>query len=108
MKPMRIALSIDGGLASFPGLRRPQTIDCARLPAERAARLRTLVDEARFFSAPAPASAAGADLRSYIVEIDDGARCRTLTIREPIADAGLRALVSEIRACVNEQGRGGT
>jgi emfourin len=104
VKPMRIALSVDGGLASFPGLRRPHTIDCARLAPERAERLRALVSEARFFSAPPPAMPHGADLRSYVVEIDDGAQCRTLTIGEPIADAGLAALVAEIRACVREQG----
>ena len=106
MKPMRIALSIDGGLASFPGLRRPQAIDCERLSPERLARLRALVDQSRFFSAPPPPRPPGADQRAYTVEIDDGARCRPLTIGEPIADAGLAALVAEIRACAREQGRG--
>ena len=104
MNPMRIALSVDGGLASLPGLRRPQVIDAGRLPPARAARLRALVDEARFFSASVPPTPGGADLRSYTLEIDDGGQCRTVTIGEPIADAALRALVAEIRACVKEQG----
>ena len=104
MKPMRIAVSVDGGLAAFPGLRRPRTIDCSRLSPARAARLQELVDAARFFSAPPPAPARGADLRSYVIEIDDGRQCRTLTIPEPIADAGLAALVAELRACAREQG----
>ena len=103
---MRIALSIEGGLASFPGLRRPQTLDCAQLPAQRAARLRDLVDQAQFFSTPVPAQPRGADLRSYVLEIDDGTQCRTLTIGEPIAEPKLRALVAEIRACIREQGAG--
>jgi hypothetical protein len=97
---VRIALSIEGGLASFPGLRKPVTIDFDRLPADRAARLRELVARARFFSASPPApSAAARDARSYVIEIDDGTQCRTLTLTEPIADPPLRDLVAEIRDC---------
>jgi hypothetical protein len=97
---MRIAFSVDGGLASLPGLRRPITLECDRLPPERSARLKALVEQARFFSAePAAPSAAGRDVRTYTVEVDDGVRCRRLTLTEPIADAGLRALVEELRGC---------
>ena len=97
---MRIAFSVDGGLAGFPGLRRPVTLECDRLPPERSARLKALVEQARFFSAaPAPPSPAARDVRTYTIEVDDGARCRTLTLTEPIADAALRALVDELRAC---------
>ena len=98
---MRIDLSVDGGLASFPGLRRPVSVDVAALPAASAERLCALVEKARFFQAPeAPAPAAGADLRTYTVRIDDGQRCRTLKVHEPIADAAMRELVGEIRSCV--------
>ena len=97
---MRIGFSMDGGIASFPGLRRPVTLECDRLPAGRRARLEALVEGARFFSVEPVAPAPGApDRRTYTVEIDDGAQCRTLTLAEPIADAGLRALVDEIRDC---------
>ncbi|HEY1327449.1 MAG TPA: protealysin inhibitor emfourin [Casimicrobiaceae bacterium] len=97
---MRIELRVDGGLASFPGLRRPVTIDCDRLPPARAARLRGLVERARFFSTQAPASSAAArDARTYTIEVDDGTQCRTLTLPEPIDDAPLRELVAEIRDC---------
>lgn len=97
---MRIAFSVDGGLASLPGLRRPVTLDCDRLPPQRAARLRHLVERARFFTAaPAVAAHAAPDARSYTVEIDDGRQCRSLTLAEPIADPGLRELVAEIRDC---------
>ena len=57
---MRIALSIDGGLASFPGLRKPQTIECEQLAPDRQARLRALVEQARFFTATAARGAAAA------------------------------------------------
>ena len=103
---MRIAFSIDGGLASLPGLRRPVTLDCDRLPPERAARLHQLVERARFFSAtPAASSRPAADARSYTVKIDDGTQCRTLTVAEPIADASLRELVAEIRDCAQAMRR---
>ncbi len=104
MKGMRIALSVDGGLASFPGLRQPVTVESDRLPPERVAHLRTLIAAARFFSAQTERAAAGsADARAYTVEIEDGTQCRALTINEPIADANLRTLVAEIRACAREQ-----
>jgi hypothetical protein len=100
---VRIAFSIDGGIASLPGLRKPVTLECDRLPAERSARLKALVDDARFFTAMPASAAPGADRRTFTVEIEDGPRCRTLTLVEPIGDAALRALVDEIRDCVRLQ-----
>ena len=96
---MRIAFSMDGGIASFPALRRPVTFQCEALGQERSARLKALVEDARFFTAAPTPPGPGADRRSYTVEIDDGARCRTLTLEEPIHDPALRALVDEIRDC---------
>ena len=97
---MKIDFSVDGGLASFPGLRRPVTLECDRLPPERRERLAQLVERAQFFSAaPAGGSPGGADRRTYTVCIEDGARTRTLKLVEPIGDASLRELVDEIRDC---------
>jgi hypothetical protein len=103
---MRIAFSVDGGLASFPGLRKPVTLDSAQLSPQRAQRLHALVERAQFFKAAPPQPPSGADQRAYTVEIDDGRQCRTMTLTEPIADAGLRELVSEIRDCAREVRRG--
>lgn len=105
--PMRIALAVEGGIAAFPGLARPVTLDCATLPPAQAARLRELVDAARFFSAAVPPAQTHPDARSYTVEIRDGAQARTLRLSEPIADASLRELVAEIRACVKGERRSG-
>ena len=96
---MRIAFSMDGGIASFPALRRPVTFECDALTPERSARIRALVDDARFFTAAPRPPGPGADRRTYTVEIDDGARCRTLTVEEPVGDAAMRALIDEIRDC---------
>jgi hypothetical protein len=100
---MKIDFSVDGGLASFPGLRRPVTLECDRLPPDRRARLEQLVERARFFSAAPQAHPPGADARTYTVAIEDGARSRTLTLAEPIGDASLRELVDEIRDCARMQ-----
>lgn len=100
---MRIAFSVDGGIASFPGLRRPVQLDCDALPREQAERLRSLVARARFFTAAVPdAPPRAADTRTYTLEIDDGRQCRTLRIPEPVADADLRALIAEIRECARK------
>jgi hypothetical protein len=99
-RKMRLALSVDGGLGSFPGLRRPVTVDSARLPPAQAARLCALVDAADFFDVRVPAPAVPApDARTYTVEIEEGPRRRTLSLTEPIADAALRDLVDQILAC---------
>jgi len=90
---------MDGGIASFPGLRRPLTLDCDALPPEQGARLRQLVEQARFFTAAPAAPSHAVDARTYTLEIDDGKQCRTLRLTEPIADASLRALIAAIREC---------
>jgi hypothetical protein len=96
---MRIDFRIDGGLAAFPGLATPVTIDCDALPPKETAHLRELVDRADFFALPGePASASLPDARAYTIAVDDGRQCRTLTVTEPIANAALRDLVAELRA----------
>jgi hypothetical protein len=98
---MRIAFSVDGGVASFPGLRQPVTLECDDLPPERSARIKALVERTGFFdAAPARPSGAARDQRTYTLAIEDGPRRRTLQVPEPITDPGLRALIDEIRACV--------
>lgn len=104
---MKITFSIDGGLAHFPGLHKPVTIDAASLPVTHVARLRKLVDGAHFFDAqPGIEAAAARDAQCYTIAIDDGARQRTLRVSEPIHDAGMRDLVGELVACADDQRRG--
>ncbi|MEP7063899.1 MAG: protealysin inhibitor emfourin [Betaproteobacteria bacterium] len=104
---MKIEFKVEGGIAHFPGLQKPVTIDAARLPAPHVARLRRLVDGARFFdAAPVAQSPHARDAQCYVIAIDDGARQRTLTVSEPIANAAMRDLVSELIACADDQRRG--
>ena len=95
---MRIDFRIEGGLAAFPGLARPVTIHCDALPPTENAHVRDLVRRADFFSRPLQDVRRDApDARSYTIAIDDGPRCRTVTVREPIADPALRDLVDTLR-----------
>lgn len=95
---MRIDFRIDGGLAAFPGLAKPVTIHCDALPPAENAHVRDLVQRANFFALPADdAQSHAPDARAYTIAIDDGARCRTVTLSEPIADPALRDLVGTLR-----------
>lgn len=95
---MRIDFSIDGGLAAFPGLARPVTIECDALPAIERSALRDLVDRAGLLTQHAPVSAqAHPDARRYTIAVDDGGRCSRVTVAEPIADPALRDLVATLR-----------
>ena len=95
---MRIDFHVEGGLAAFPGLARPVSIDCERLPAAATERLRDLVRQADFFALPSDAQTPQApDARRYTIAVDDGNRCSTVTVAEPIANPALRELVAELR-----------
>lgn len=95
---MKIDFRVDGGLAAFPGLAAPVTIECDALPAPEKARLRALVERSGFFALPGhDAHAAMPDARAYTIGVDDGARCKTVTVREPIANPALRDLIETLR-----------
>lgn len=95
---LRIDFGIEGGLAALPGLAKSLTIDCADLPHEDAAKFEALVRRADFFGRRVPAHIASLpDARTYTIGVDDGARCRTLRVEEPIADDAMRELVAELR-----------
>jgi emfourin len=95
---MRIDFSVDGGLAAFPGLAKPVSIDCEALPPGRSAYLRELMRRADFFALPTtPPPTTGPDARRYTIAVDDGGQCSTVTVAEPIDNAAMRDLVSALR-----------
>jgi 2-methylcitrate dehydratase PrpD len=96
---MRIDFRVDGGFAALPGLAAPVSIECDALPPPREAELRDLVRRADFFGRPeAQAAPPMPDARSFTITVDDGPRCRTMTVHEPIGDPALRELVDEVRS----------
>ncbi len=96
---MKVKMSVDGGFAALPGLRKPVTVDAATLTPARRERLRKAVAAADFFAQKPGRARSAPDARSYTIEIDDGARSHTLALAEPITDPALQALVDAIRAC---------
>ena len=98
---MRVQFQSDGGLAVFPGLQTPSSIDVDALPASDADRLRQLFRATSFFDLPAQIGAlprGAADMRTYTISIEDGGRRHTVRVAEPITDATLQELVEALQA----------
>lgn len=97
---MRVEFCVQGGLAYFPGLSKPITIDTDQLPAEEAAALRRLVDEAHVFD-PTPTAATpargAADPQQYTITIEDAGRTRTIQLTDPVPPE-FRPLLDALRA----------
>ena len=95
---MRIALRIEGGIASFPGLRRPAIVDTDALSEPERNEMCALVDAARVFTTSAvPAATPPPDARTYTLEIEDGTRRRLLRVCEPVHDPAIAALLAKVR-----------
>ena len=95
---MKIDFRVEGGLAALPGLAAPVTIHCDALPPPESERMHELVRRAGFFALPPhDARAPAPEARAYTIAVDDGARCKTVTVREPIANPALRDLVDVLR-----------
>ena len=60
---MRVIFQSEGGIAHFPGLSRPVTIDGDQLPEQAAVELRALIEAARLFDQPAQVGSPGARRR---------------------------------------------
>lgn len=106
---MRIQFLTEGGIAHFPGLSQPVTIDTTELSEQEAAELRQLVESTNFFGLPARIATArrgAADYRQYTVTIEEGERRRTVQVAEPVEDADLKQLLAFLRTKANEIRRG--
>jgi hypothetical protein len=98
---MRVTFLSEGGIAHFPGLSKPYTIESATLPSAQAAELRQLIDSAHFFeltSRPLSARSSMPDARTYTIGVQEGRRRHTVRVAEPIADSELLALVEFLTA----------
>src|SRR5262245_60478727 len=104
-KRLRVTIGIDGGFAHLPGLARPRAVDIAALPADAVALLRSLLAAAAPRTRVAPASPRGADRRSYVIRVEEGARRRTLTVTDPVDDPGLAALIDVLLSTARASAR---
>jgi hypothetical protein len=98
---MLIRFEEKGGVAFFPGLSRPVTIDTDKLDQHDVEHLKELIAASRFFDLPSdvgsPAPGA-ADYKLYSIKIEDGGESNTVHVVEPIENPELAQLVQFVRA----------
>jgi hypothetical protein len=97
---MRIQLKREGGLAFFPGLSRPRTVELGDLPPEQAEVIERSVRDVRFFEQPpvvGKASQDGADRTRYTLTIEEGGRQHSVQFLEPVEEPRLRALLELVK-----------
>lgn len=97
---MRIQFKTEGGVAHFPGLSQPVTIDCTHLPEQEAREVEQLVAAARFFALPPQASAGrrgAADYRQYTITVEAQGRCHTVQVSDPVTDPALQRLLAYLQ-----------
>jgi hypothetical protein len=99
---MKVSLAIEGGVAHFPGLARPRTVDLDALPTDERAELARLVaaadPDAAWEDAP-PTAARGGDRRVYVISVEDDFGAVTQRrVPEPVQDPALRELIDYLRS----------
>lgn len=97
---MRVQFQVSGGVGYFPGLAAPRTIDVDALDDADQQSLRQLVAEAQFFSLPSRIAAArgAADVQTYHITVEDGARRHSVAVSDPVPLEPLRKLVDALRS----------
>ncbi len=97
---MRIQFKMEGGIASFPGLSKPITIDSDHLPKQESDELKRLVNATHFFDLPtamgSPATGA-ADYRQYTITVQDEGKQHTVHVTDLIANPNLQALLTYLK-----------
>jgi hypothetical protein len=95
-EPMRVTFQTEGGIAHFPGLSQPVTIETDQLPEQEAAELRELMGAARLLDRPAQmgkAARGAADYRQYTITVEAQGRRYTVRLTDPIEDPVLQRLL---------------
>ena len=98
---MRIQYSVLGGVAYFPGLARPRTLDTDALPPEVAKDLIETVSASDFFALPQridTAPSGSADLQKYTLTVEDNGRVHTVQIIETARASALQDLLRKVEA----------
>ncbi|MEN5028706.1 protealysin inhibitor emfourin [Pseudomonas sp. Ps21-P2] len=100
---MRISFSESGGVAYFPGLNKPNTIEVDALPEGDQKELRQLVDASEFFALPEGRHPARAlrGMQHYTLTISEGDRERTVCVPAPVESGPLQGLMQCVRRHVS-------
>ena len=102
---MRVIFTTEGGVAFFPSLCQPMTIDAAALTDEERTELDRLIDEAGFFALGGEAgkpSKGAADYRRYTITVEEQGRRHTVKASDPLDDPKLRNLIGFMQRKVRE------
>ena len=96
---MRVRFQTSGGVAYFPGLAGPRTIDVDTLDGKTRATLTKLIHDADFFNLPAKAAArpGAADHCTYQISVEEGSRHHTVRVYDPVTSAPLQQLIDVLR-----------
>jgi len=83
---VRITYKSSGGVAYFPGLSAPKTIDVSSLPSDRQQEIRNLLAESRFFDLPTrtPPRKGAADYQTHTITVADDAGQHTIEVSDPV------------------------
>jgi len=104
---MKIKLSTEStGLAYFPGLAEPTTIDVQDLPKDQADQFERLIEDASFFDQPSQGEASRGlvpDAQQYTLTVEDGKRSHSVQLSDPVSDPALQALLTRVQAQAREQ-----
>lgn len=105
---MKITFLREGGIAFFPGLHKPTTINDNDMSQDDLDELERLMQESCFFEQPKQVGAlarGAADYQHYTITIDDGTQRHSVHLVEPIQDIRLQELVAFLQAKVRETQR---
>lgn len=103
---MRIQYAVSGGLAYFPRLATPRTLDTDALSRETADDLKGAVAASNFFALPAQVGMAppgAADLQTHTLTIEDHGQTHTVRILESVPDPALQELVNKVVSELNRE-----
>lgn len=97
---MRIEFKMEGGLAHFPGLSKPVSIDSEQLSKEEQAELENLVKEVRFFDLPSSSALpprGAADYHQYTITVESGGQRHSVRLTDLVEDPTLQRLITVLR-----------
>ncbi len=97
---MRIQFKTEGGIAYFPGLSQPLTLDSAQLSQSDAAELKRLVDQTQFFDLPKQVGTpprGAADYYTYTVTIEEDGRSHTVRMTDFVQEPKLKELLNLLK-----------
>jgi hypothetical protein len=96
---MRISFCETGGVAFFPGLSKPRTLEVDSLPGPDQQELRQLVEASRFFALPESrrATRGPRGAQQYTLTVSEGEREHTVCLLAPVEAGPLQGLVQCVR-----------